>query len=245
MGDESSKTTPGREGTDEAADEPAIEAVCWDIGGVLLDLSTVPETQRRFVAWLCERYDVDATSERAVETWRDATGAYFAQRAETEYLPAREAYARGIEAVVGERPPTEEWLPRFRKLQHELMTSTDGAIDVVESIAESDCHQGIISDIDTDEATLLLETFELADRFDAVTTSEAVGVTKPNPRMFETAIEAGELDPARTLYVGDRYEHDMVGGRRAGFRTVAFGVERDGPAIDHRIDRLEELLELL
>jgi putative hydrolase of the HAD superfamily len=224
---------------------PPVEAVCWDIGGVLLDLSTVPETQRRFVTWLCEQYDLDVDPETALDTWREATGAYFARRTGTEYLPARDAYRTGVEAVTGESLPTEEWLPRFRACQHELLTPTDGALDVVETIADGPRHQGIISDIDTAEAELMLETFELTDAFDAVTTSEAVGTTKPDPRMFETAIEAGDLDPDRTLYVGDRYEHDMVGGSDAGFRTVAFGVEQTGPAIDHRIDDLRQLLGLL
>lgn len=125
------------------------------------------------------------------------------------------------------------------------MTPTDCAIDVVETIAEAGCHQGIISDIDTAEAELILETFGLVDAFDAVTTSESVGVTKPDREIFDAAIAAGELDPARTLYVGDRYEHDMVGGTDAGFVTVAFGVEQDGPAIEYRIDELSELLALL
>ena len=108
-----------------------------------------------------------------------------------------------------------------------------GATTVVERLAGTGRHQGIVSDADADECRFILEQLGVSAFVDAVTTSEDVGRTN----------RAG-VDPSRAVMVGDRYEHDMQGAARLGIRTVAFGCEV-GPAVTHRIGDLPELLALL
>lgn len=45
-----------------------------------------------------------------------------------------------------------------------------------------------------------------------------VGVLKPDERIFKIALDAMDLDPADTWYVGDMPAIDVVGARRAGLR---------------------------
>jgi putative hydrolase of the HAD superfamily len=67
-----------------------------------------------------------------------------------------------------------------------------------------------------------LEEIGIRDRFDFVLDSAVVGVSKPDPRIFEMAVEASGLGPRETAYVGDYYEVDVVGARGVGMAPVLF-----------------------
>jgi len=60
----------------------------------------------------------------------------------------------------------------------------------------------------------------LRERFELVVDSQLVGFEKPDPRIFEWALERMGLTPTETLYVGDLYEVDVVGARRAGMEVI-------------------------
>jgi FMN phosphatase YigB (HAD superfamily) len=60
-----------------------------------------------------------------------------------------------------------------------------------------------------------LERLGLANRFAAVVTSAEAGAPKPDPRIFELALERMGVSPERALHVGDS-EADEVGARAAG-----------------------------
>ena len=65
-----------------------------------------------------------------------------------------------------------------------------------------------------------LEQMGLAERLDTVVFSSEVGRRKPDPLIFETALQRLDVDPARTLFVGDRRYEDVRGASELGMRTV-------------------------
>jgi putative hydrolase of the HAD superfamily len=71
-----------------------------------------------------------------------------------------------------------------------------------------------------------LDAAGLTDRFDAVITSEAANASKPDPRIFATALAAIGRDPANTAMVGDHPLRDVAGAQQSGLRGV--WVDRDG-----------------
>jgi len=60
----------------------------------------------------------------------------------------------------------------------------------------------------------------LAEAFDTIVISEAVGCKKPDPRIFAHALEALAVAAAETWFVGDHPENDVVGARRLGMQAV-------------------------
>ena len=196
------------------------EAVFFDIGGVVLDLGSVQEGHRRFVAELAKEYDLD--EEQALETWRAVLGEYFRERRGTEFRSAAVGYDRAIEAAVGAPVPEVEWWPIFERATGECLRPVDGVRETLETLS-GEIYLGLISDIDTREAERILGEFGLLEYFDGMTTSEAVGRTKPDPAVFATAIGSAGVSPDRSAMIGDRYHNDMRGGSWAGLRTVAFG----------------------
>lgn len=60
----------------------------------------------------------------------------------------------------------------------------------------------------------------LAAHLDCVLDSCDLGVEKPDPRLFEAALERSGATRETTIHVGDLYEVDVVGARSAGIRGV-------------------------
>jgi HAD superfamily hydrolase (TIGR01509 family) len=68
---------------------------------------------------------------------------------------------------------------------------------------------------------------------DELVVSEAVGVAKPDPRIFEVALERVGVEPEATVMVGDSWTNDVRGARGAGIRAIwfnRFGAVRPEPA---------------
>ncbi|MDF9744008.1 HAD family hydrolase [Natrinema salsiterrestre] len=232
-------------GDEEAPDSPdEWEAVFWDIGGVILALDSVQEAHTEFVADLCERDGVDATVEEAIDTWRTTVGDYFRERDGTAFRSARDGYHLGVEAIVGEEIPRDEWEPHFDGVVQDSIEPIAGAPETIERLAGRDIHVGVISDVDDAEGRAMLERFGVREHFDSITTSEEVGRTKPDPAMFETALEKAGVAPERSLMIGDRYDHDVRGAADMGMHGVAFGAD-DGPAVAYRIESPAEVLEIV
>lgn len=78
--------------------------------------------------------------------------------------------------------------------------------------------------------TDLLSHAGLLPFFDVVITSQAVGIQKPDSRIFQAALDALGVLPARALFVGDLYEVDVLGARSAGLKAALIERETAAPA---------------
>ncbi|SDJ49625.1 HAD family hydrolase [Natronorubrum texcoconense] len=233
-----------RDSGDADGSSTAWDAVFWDIGGVILELESVQAAHAAFVEELVEDHDLEPSVEEAVDTWRTAVGTHFREREGTEFQSAREAYAVGVEALVGENLPRERWEPDFERHVESSIEPIPGAVETIEELSRRDIHVGVVSDVDDDAGKEMLERFGVREQFDSITTSEEVGRTKPDPAMFETALAKAGAAPERSLMIGDRYDHDVKGADEMGIHGVAFGAE-DGPAVAYRIDSPEEVLGIV
>jgi HAD superfamily hydrolase (TIGR01509 family) len=100
----------------------------------------------------------------------------------------------------------------------------------------------------TPGATLrrLLARFDLLDCFDHALFSDEFGIRKPDPKIFQAALEAVGGDVQAAVHVGDDPTLDVRGARAAGLRVVQIvtagsGVPPVAEAPDRTITRLEEL----
>jgi putative hydrolase of the HAD superfamily len=92
-----------------------------------------------------------------------------------------------------------------------------------------------------------LERAGLAEPFETVVVSGSLGWVKPDVRPFRRALRDLRVSATSALFVGDTLATDVLGARAAGMRTAWF--RRDGVwpgegTADHRIDRLEQVVEL-
>ena len=218
------------------------DAVFWDIGGVIVELKSVREGYAAFVAELADEHDLDPDA--ALDTWKSTLGEHFKGREGTEYRTARAGYEKATAALFDGDPPAD-WEETFAEATDATLRAEDGAVETIRALADAGVTQAIVSDIDTREAENMLDTFGVRECFDHVTTSEDVGHTKPDERMFRDAIDATGADPGRTLMVGDRHTHDVAGAAELDIGTVGYGEEGRGPEADHEISDLRELLDIV
>ncbi|MBI4234331.1 MAG: HAD family hydrolase [Chloroflexi bacterium] len=82
------------------------------------------------------------------------------------------------------------------------------------------------------------------DRYLSVTvTSMEIGIGKPHPPIFQAALRKAGVQPHEAVHVGDQYDSDIVGARRAGIAPVL--LDRAGAHPDYgEGPRLESLKEL-
>ena len=216
------------------------EAVFWDIGGVIVELASVREGYAAFVAGLADTHGLDA--EPALETWKTTLGEHFRGREGTEYRTAHEGYRKATAALFDGDPP-DGWRDRLDRATSATLRAEAGAIETVERLADAGVRQAIVSDIDTREAEDMLASFGVRGQFEHVTTSGAVGYTKPDERTFRDALSATGLDPGDVLMVGDRYDHDVVGAAAVGIDAAGYGEDAWGPNATYEMTDLRALLD--
>lgn len=140
-----------------------------------------------------------------------------------------------------------ELLEDYRAIYPSCAVLNEGAKETVEAIRARGLPLGIISNGNERVQLAKLESIGLIDLFQTIVISEAVGLRKPDPAIFQLATDRLGVPLAETLYVGDNPEVDVVGAARAGLQTAWF---RNGqpwpegllPRADVDIDALAELL---
>lgn len=94
-----------------------------------------------------------------------------------------------------------------------------------------------------------IELLEIEPLFPVIVISEEAGVWKPDPAIFEIALERCAIAAADAIYVGDSAEHDIPGAHAAGMRAVwvnRLGIDWPGARPpDAEIRDLYQLLPLL
>tara|TARA_Y100000815_G_scaffold140352_1_gene126912 strand:- start:9 stop:701 length:693 start_codon:yes stop_codon:yes gene_type:complete len=82
--------------------------------------------------------------------------------------------------------------------------------------------------------------------FKSVTTSESVGVKKPDPKIFRYALEIAEATHVESVMIGDTYEADILGARGVGMQTICFNYHKANLHSNERVvNTLPEILNYL
>lgn len=78
--------------------------------------------------------------------------------------------------------------------------------------------------------------------FEHIVDSEMAGVKKPNPIIFELALDKAKVHPQKSLMIGDNLEADILGAKSVGFHTLHFNAHGD-PEHEHApiIKQLKEI----
>ncbi len=78
--------------------------------------------------------------------------------------------------------------------------------------------------------------------FKTVTTADSANVKKPNPVIFEYALNLAKTDAGKSIMIGDSYEADIIGATNVGMDTIYF---RDyNTALEQQIKQVDTLMAL-
>ena len=88
----------------------------------------------------------------------------------------------------------------------------------------------------------------LRDHFDTIILSEDAGVNKPALEYFEYALRTSGAKKDTTVMIGDNFQTDILGAKRAGLDTIFFNRWPEYPAtepITYEVDTLKDIIKIL
>ena len=104
-----------------------------------------------------------------------------------------------------------------------------GAVDVLQYLSDKEYKLHIITNGFREVQHLKLRNSKIQSFFKTVTTSEEVGVKKPNPLVFHTALEKARVAAAQSLMIGDTFEADILGAEAVGMHTLFYNYRNEIP----------------
>jgi HAD superfamily hydrolase (TIGR01549 family) len=117
---------------------------------------------------------------------------------------------------------------------------TPGAAEALARLRCASCRLVVVSNSNGRVRRILRRT-GLEPFLDLVLDSQEEGVEKPDPRIFEIALERSQADRASTIHCGDIYHIDVAGARAAGLPAVL--VDSAGLYADADCPRVRSLPE--
>lgn len=214
-----------------------VEAVCFDLDDTLFDFTQYVRAGLSAAA--------DHVEERAGETLHEELHALYFEEGVTE----------GTFDVLAERHGVDEALiPELVEAYHDTtgeLTPYERAEHVLSAL-EPAYRLGLVTDGRNGRGKL--ERLGLSDYFEAVCVAPEHDATKLEELPFLHVLDALDVEPERTVYVGDNPRTDFPATNALGMTTVRL---RQGRFVDREpaedaaevpdvtVDRLDELLALL
>ena len=116
-----------------------------------------------------------------------------------------------------------------------------GAFELLDGLRARGLKLGLVSNWSA-RLPVLLERLQLAQRVDFVLCSAIERLEKPDPLIFEKALQLAGVRADESLHAGDDYEKDVLGAQRVGIRAVLVDHARRADA--SRAPRVSSLAEL-
>ena len=201
------------------------DAVMWDFGGVFSasPFSTVEQLGRE------KGYDVDRYFGAIFGPYDGDTDHpwHRLERGELDFMSARDAIMEAARSDGMEADPIE----LFTRMGEDERGMRDDVIELACSIKSRGLQTAIVTNNAKEFRERWTQSVPLADLCHHVVDSSEVGIRKPDPRIFEIALEkVGGVDPARTIFVDD-FEANVVAAEKLGIRGVLMRDEY-APALD-------------
>jgi HAD superfamily hydrolase (TIGR01549 family) len=208
---------------------------------VLFDLdNTLVDRKYAFSLWarhFAAERGLDAAAERwLIETDGDGFGAK-----ERFFAAVRERFALA--------DTVESLWAQYRSRMPELVRCRPQVLHGLCLLREAGWRIGIVTNGMPDNQLAKIERTGLSEHVDANCVSGAVGMRKPDIRIFRLAAERCGADPdAGGWMVGDSPDLDIVGGRGAGLHTIWIGNQQPWPSgrpADHTVADATGAINLL
>ena len=209
---------------------PAIEAVVFDLDGVLVQSEELWDAARRELA---EEHDVEWPG--------DATDAMMGM--------SSKEWSRYMHDEIGVPEPPEEINRRVlawvEKRYREDLPWIDGARDALRRIGR-DFPLGLATSSNREIIDIVVEVGGFDDLFEVTVSSEEVEKGKPAPDVYLEATGRMGVDPRRTAAVEDS-TNGLLAARAAGMRVIAIPNDAHPPgeegleAADAVLDSIDDL----
>ena len=130
---------------------------------------------------------------------------------------------------------------RYREGYRRIRQPMSGAAALLQAVKRR-ARIGIVSNNLLEEQQDKLRHCALDGYIDELVVSEEAGVSKPEPRIFQIALERLGCRPEQVVMIGDSWAADVVGAKAAGIRAIWFNpLGHERPADDPAVEELRSL----
>lgn len=112
----------------------------------------------------------------------------------------------------------ENYAKRYRMNWKPIEQSTE----ILSYLASKNYRMGIISNGFTELQKDKILKMGWDNYFETTILSEEIGVQKPDPKIFKSALLASKVDVSDVVYIGDSYETDIIGAKNSGWKSIYF-----------------------
>ncbi len=228
--------------TKTGRDEGMIKALLFDLGGTL---HTVKRTEESKILFCRHLHELLASHGIKTGLSPEELGDLLAVNSELykhyseetkRELPQPEIWSRWYLKELNIEPqrfaPFAEELSFLYDRERVINTPRPFLKETIETLHGMGIRMGIISNIiSTTLVPLVLTEYGIAEYMECSIMSSVTGIRKPDPRIFEIAMEQMKITAAEMGYVGDTISRDVLGSRNAG---LGLCVRIDNPSIAHR-----------
>ncbi|HYD47527.1 MAG TPA: HAD family hydrolase [Terriglobales bacterium] len=236
----------------------STRAVLFDFGGTLYDYSCLAAAEAESLIELAQWLGIEANVADLAAAQRAAMRQVF-----RDYLPRgfyyhRDLFRQAVLEMVRSFgvEPAAALLDRFREAQWQRhqrdLVLRPGVESTLRQLRQRGLHVGMVSNIDDDQLDHLLAVAGVRPLFDAVLSSERAGSCKPDPKIYQVALDSAGCAPEEALFVGDTLRQDVAGANRVGLRSVLLWHRQDRPPPEqedirprHIIRAFPEVLQLI
>jgi len=225
-----------------------IDAIFFDLDGTLFDKWKAEELALMKIYDIYDDVFAGVSRDEMIHAFREANKLGHKEFHERKSLDKiRSDRGKRIMDMLGvDMSFADEFTSQFYEIYPRMDVPIEGAERVVnESLSRYDV--GMISNGSEDVQMAKLEVLGMTDKFEVILFSEAVGIRKPDRKIFDMASDKMGYENEDCLYVGDSYKSDMMGAGGAGMHTCWMNPEGKKKGADYEPDLeitgLSQLLE--
>ena len=220
-----------------------LKHIFFDLDHTLWDFEA---NSKKTFAYIFERNDLHIEFDDFIEVYQPINHRYWKLFREDKVTKAELRYGRLKEAFQAINFNSNDEL--IHLLSEEYITYLaqhnalfENAIPVLEYL-EPKYKMHIITNGFEEVQHRKLQNSNLLPFFDQVITSEKVGVKKPNPAIFEYAMELTGAGAHESVMIGDNFEADILGAMNVGMQAIF--CKFNGEIATKEVPTVDNLIEL-
>jgi putative hydrolase of the HAD superfamily len=223
-----------------------VKAVLFDLGNTLIHLDHYKTFQK-----MLKIHGITRTIEEIEEAFAKAAKEFDIKK--QSGLPAHEVYTQSnihiLKHLGVKNPKRLRTLAEDIDLQWFKVSKIYVYPDVkptLTKLRKKGLKLGLITDGYKSDLEQMLPKTGLQRFFDVCVCADTIGKRKPNPQVFEYALNQLKVQPSDAVFIGDRLDTDYVGAQKAGMTPILISREnkKETKGVNF-ITSLEEIFTLL
>ncbi len=220
-----------------------IRGVIFDLGSTLIQFEgewqEILQEASQILARQLEREGYHLDGKSFIEAFMEEILESYQVRERDWVERTTSSLLRKVLARFGHRGVADEAIERallqFYNVSETRWVPMDGVYEVLDELRVKGICLGIISNAgDEGNVQRLIDNAQLRPYFKPIFISAALGIRKPNPKLFEMVLEAWDLPADQVVMVGDNLGADILGAQNAGVHQIWLTTRADTPSNQER-----------